>query len=122
MPDFHISTEDISFDGSVLKALLFDEEGEAHDAEIDLNNILGNDKGSFSWGGSGSPPFLRNCVTNFPTPGIIDSAQGVSFTLESADNYPVLLTRLLDGEGDAHDADINLSERLSDINGEFHFE
>lgn len=64
MPDFHASAEDIQVDGSVLKARLIDVEGESHDAEIDLNNILGNDDGSFAWGGGGksSLPYFGNRV------------------------------------------------------------
>ena len=54
MPDFHASAEDIQVDGSVLKARLVDVEGESHDAEIDLNNVLGNNDGSFAWGGGGN--------------------------------------------------------------------
>lgn len=53
MSDFHASAEDTQLDGTTLKARLLNGEGEHQDAEINLDDILGNQEGSFSWGGSG---------------------------------------------------------------------
>ena len=42
---FHNSAEDIHLDGTILKANLFNAEGELQEAELDLNDVLGNDNG-----------------------------------------------------------------------------
>lgn len=49
---FHSSAEDIHIDGHHLKARLINVDGEAQDAEINLNEVLGNENGQFSWGGN----------------------------------------------------------------------
>ena len=43
---FHASAQDISLDGAVLRANLVNVEGEAVEAQIDLNSLLGNDNGT----------------------------------------------------------------------------
>ena len=43
---FHASAQDISLDGTVLRANLFNVEGEAVEAQIDLNGHIGNDNGT----------------------------------------------------------------------------
>jgi hypothetical protein len=46
---FHYSAEDIRIDdGHILRARLQRGDGEWNDAEIDLNNHIGNDNGTFS--------------------------------------------------------------------------
>lgn len=42
---FHTSAEDISLDGTILKANLRDVEGELQEAELELDEVLGNDNG-----------------------------------------------------------------------------
>ena len=55
---FHLSAEDIELeDGHILKAKLGNGEGEMVDAELDLNYYIGNDNGSFQWGGESEPTF-----------------------------------------------------------------
>lgn len=49
---FHLSAEDIEVDdGHILRAKLQNGDGDTVDAEIDLNHFIGNDNGSFQWGG-----------------------------------------------------------------------
>jgi hypothetical protein len=55
MPDFHASAEDMSLDNHTLKARLRDGNGEWRDAEINLNDFLGNEDGHFFWGGNSMP-------------------------------------------------------------------
>ncbi|KAF2014478.1 CVNH domain-containing protein [Aaosphaeria arxii CBS 175.79] len=106
MPDFHASAQDIELDGSVLKAHLFDVDGESHEVEIELNDILGNENGSFLWGGG----------------GFNDTAEDVHLSFEGDDNWPILRARLQNEDGDFVDADVNLAERIGNNNGEFTFE
>ncbi|RJE19926.1 CVNH [Aspergillus sclerotialis] len=93
-------------DDHVLVAQLQNEEGEMVDASIDLNECIGNNDGSFEWGG-----------VNFS-----ESAEDISFELEGDDQIPVLRARLNPAEGDPIDADINLAERISNQDGNFVFE
>jgi hypothetical protein len=60
MSGFNLSAQDVHVEGTVLKARLSDTEGNWKDAELNLNDIIGNDDGRFEWGGSGmsSCPFL----------------------------------------------------------------
>ncbi|WQF86632.1 Putative cyanovirin-N [Colletotrichum destructivum] len=103
---FHASAEDIRVDdGHILRARLFNGEGEAVDAELNLNDVLGNNNGSFEWGGG----------------GFADSAENIHFELEGGDNVPILRARLFNVEGEAIDADVNLSERIGNNDGNFHF-
>lgn len=49
MPNFHASAQDIRLDdGHILKASLTNEEGEQVDAEIDLNDFIGNSNGKWT--------------------------------------------------------------------------
>ncbi|KAK3988780.1 CVNH domain-containing protein [Cladorrhinum sp. PSN332] len=103
---FHLSAEDIRLDdGHILRARLHN--GEEHvDAEINLNDFIGNDNGNFQWGGN-----------NFS-----DSAEGISFSLEGDDNVPILRAGLKDVEGNVQWRDINLAERLGNAGGNFNWE
>ncbi|KAF2868458.1 Cyanovirin-N [Massariosphaeria phaeospora] len=102
---FHTSAKDISIDGSTLKARLVNVYGKHQDAEIDLNGIIGNNNGTFKWGDY----------------GFADSGDQISFSLEG-NNVPILRARLFNDDGEGQDADINLAERLSNYNGELHFD
>lgn len=51
-----------------------------------------------------------------------DSADDIEFSLEGGDNVPVLRARLTNEDGEQVDANVNLSERLGNNNGEFVFE
>ncbi|KAL0933835.1 cyanovirin-n family protein [Colletotrichum truncatum] len=102
---FHGSAQDIRVDdGHILKANLANVDGEWQEAEVNLNDFLGNNNGSFEWGGS----------------GFADSAEDIHFSLEG-DNVPILRARLFNVDGEAVDADVNLAERIGNDNGNFSF-
>ncbi|EFQ34514.1 CVNH domain-containing protein [Colletotrichum graminicola] len=103
---FHISAQDIRVDdGHILRARLNNENGECVDAECNLNDFLGNNNGSFEWGGS-----------NFS-----QSAEDIHFSIEGGDSVPILRARLFNVEGEAVDCNVNLSERIGNDNGCFCF-
>ncbi|GFF34723.1 cyanovirin-N homolog [Aspergillus udagawae] len=104
---FHLSAEDIRIeDGHKLVARLRRDNGELQDAEIDLNQYLGNDNGHFQWEG-----------VNFS-----ESAENVHFAIEGGGEVPVLRARLANVDGEYLDADVNLSERIENIDGRFEFQ
>ncbi|KAL5606511.1 uncharacterized protein BROUX77_003704 [Berkeleyomyces rouxiae] len=103
---FHLSAEDIHMDGSVLKARLQNSEGDWVDTEIDLNQHLGNVDGHFEWDGE-----------NFS-----GTAENIHFSIEGGGEVPVLRATLFNCEGQPTDADVNLSERITNDNGHFKFE
>ncbi|KAI5460587.1 Cyanovirin-N [Mariannaea sp. PMI_226] len=103
---FHLTAEYICLEeGHILRARLANEDGDYVDAQIDLDNYVGNNLGSFDWGGE-----------NFS-----HSAEDITFSLEGDDNVPILRAILGDGEGNQIPADLNLAERISKDNGEFNF-
>ncbi|KAK7186420.1 hypothetical protein DPSP01_013101 [Paraphaeosphaeria sporulosa] len=105
---FHYSAEEGSIrvdDNHILRARLQRADGEWQDAEIDLNNHIGNDNGSFFWDGE-----------NFA-----DSAQDVHFTIEGDGEVPVLRATLLNEDGEGIERDLNLSERIVNNDGNFLF-
>ncbi|KZM21876.1 hypothetical protein ST47_g6994 [Ascochyta rabiei] len=119
---FHYSAEDIRIeDGHILKARLQRADGDWNDSgelttlnicssantheEIDLNNHIGNDNGHFYWDGE-----------NFA-----GSAEEVHFTIEGDGSVPVLRANLVDQEGNLQQRDVNLSERISNNNGDFNY-
>jgi hypothetical protein len=60
---FHLSAEDIELDdGHILKAKLGNGDGDMVDAEIDLNQFIGNNNGSFEWGGESA---LLSCCASY---------------------------------------------------------
>ncbi|KAF7557891.1 hypothetical protein G7Z17_g273 [Cylindrodendrum hubeiense] len=103
---FHHSAEDISLeDGHILVAKLGNGDGDMVDATFDLNYYIGNDNGSFQWGGE-----------NFS-----ESSEDISFSLEGDDNSPILRATLHNVDGEGIERDLNLAERISNSNGEFIF-
>ncbi|KAK4442595.1 cyanovirin-n family protein [Podospora aff. communis PSN243] len=103
---FHASAQDIRVDdGHMLRATLLNADGEAVEAEFDLNTVIGNDNGNFVWGGG----------------DFSGSAEEISFSLEGDDSVPVLRANLRDVEGNLEHRDINLSERIGNDNGSFVF-
>ncbi|KAJ5958109.1 Cyanovirin-N [Penicillium vulpinum] len=103
---FHASASHIELeDGHILKALLRNEDGDEQESTLDLNEHIGNDNGHFHWEGG-----------DFQS-----SADNISFDLEGDDNVPILRAVLRDAEGEDHDADINLSERIGNDNGHLVF-
>ena len=52
MVNFHLSSQDIELqDGHILVAKCANSDGEYVDAQLDLNYYIGNNDGSFEWGG-----------------------------------------------------------------------
>ncbi|GAQ11556.1 cyanovirin-N homolog [Aspergillus lentulus] len=104
---FHLSAVDIRIeDGHVLVARLRRADGELQDASIDLDNCLGNDNGRFQWDGV----------------GFSHSAEDVHFAIEGDGEVPVLRARLANADGEFQSADVNLSERIENIDGQFVFQ
>lgn len=68
--------------------------------EIKLTGV-----GSFEWGGE----------------GFSGSASDIEFAIEGDDNVPILRAKLSNGDGEDVDADVNLSERIGNNDGSFHF-
>ncbi|PHH52600.1 Cyanovirin-N -like protein [Ceratocystis fimbriata CBS 114723] len=103
---FHQSAEDIELhDGHILKARLRNGDGDLQDAEIDLDRCLANVDGRFEWGGE----------------GFHSVAEDISFSIEGDDNVPILRAALFNCEGEPVRADVNLSERIHNENGNFEF-
>ncbi|KAJ5626610.1 hypothetical protein N7528_004037 [Penicillium herquei] len=103
---FHKSS--VSFvleEDHILKAVLYTDDEEEHESTLDLNGIIGNDDGHFSWGG-----------VNFK-----DSASNIELNIEGDDEVPILRATLISMEGEEIDADINLAERISNDNGDLVF-
>ncbi|KAJ5716571.1 hypothetical protein N7493_008482 [Penicillium malachiteum] len=92
-------------DDHILKAVLRTDDDEEQESVLDLNGIIGNDDGHFSWGG-----------VNFQ-----DSASSIELNIEGDDEVPVLRATLISMEGEEIDADINLAERISNDNGNLVF-
>ena len=102
---FHSSAEGITVDHHILRAQLRNEDGNNVEAEINLDDYVGNNDGRFEWGGN----------------GFSQTAENIHFSIEGGDSVPVLRARLQNLEGDFVDADLNLAERFSNENGRFVF-
>ncbi|KAE8167870.1 Cyanovirin-N [Aspergillus tamarii] len=104
--NFYESAIDVRVEGPVLFARLRTIDGEEVDASIDLNQHLGNSNGSFEWGGA-----------NF-----FETAENVHFNFEGDDNVPILRAELQNEAGELQPADVNLGERIINVNGQFEFQ
>ncbi|KAK6826760.1 hypothetical protein RU639_004498 [Aspergillus parasiticus] len=104
--NFYASAQDVRLDGPVLIARLRNENGDWEDAHIDLNRHIGNEDGRFVWHGE----------------NWFASAVDVEFRFEGADNVPVLRALLRNRGGQLVPADINLGERLINVDGHFDFQ
>ncbi|KAI9052069.1 hypothetical protein LZ554_004322 [Drepanopeziza brunnea f. sp. 'monogermtubi'] len=104
---FHASAQDIRVeDNHILKATLTNAAGEPVEAELDLNDCIGNQDGRFEWGGQ----------------GFSDSGQNFSFSIEGGEaDLPILRGELSNVEGEPVACDINLSERIENRDGELVF-
>ncbi|KAB8215586.1 Cyanovirin-N [Aspergillus novoparasiticus] len=103
---FHLSAEEIEIrDNHILWARLRNGDGDLQDAEINLDEFLGNDDGHFQWDGE-----------NFS-----QTAEDVHFAIEGDEEVPVLRAVLLNGEGEPVESNVNLSERINNDNGAFVF-
>ncbi|KAE8324366.1 Cyanovirin-N [Aspergillus sergii] len=104
--NFYASAQEVRLDGSVLVARLRNDNGDWENAQIDLNDHIGNDGGRFVWRG-------KNWFA---------TAEDVEFGFKGADNVPVLSALLRNRGGQLVLADINLGERLINVDGHFEFQ
>ncbi|KAF8534143.1 Cyanovirin-N, partial [Trichophaea hybrida] len=105
---FHLSSQESTLridEGRYLRGVLYDANGNPSDSEIDLDAVLGNDNGYFQWDGE----------------GFSGSAQNVTFSIEGGGQVPVLRALLCNEDGEYVPADVNLSERIENQNGQFTF-
>ncbi|KAI9644019.1 hypothetical protein NHQ30_007371 [Ciborinia camelliae] len=101
---FHLSAEDIRVDDNhILRARLRTENGDWEDAEMDLNQVLGNQNGMIHWDGQ-----------DFSL-----TAENVTFHIEGGASVPVLRTWLRSIDGEEFSRDVNLAERIGNDNGRF---
>ncbi|KAM0435854.1 hypothetical protein ACHAPT_002745 [Fusarium lateritium] len=106
MVNFHLSSEDIELeDGHILVAKCGNGDGDMVESRLDLDYYIGNDGGSFSWGGE-----------NFS-----HSASDIELSIEGDDNVPVLRAKLGNGDGEEFDANVNLAERIGNDGGNLVF-
>ncbi|KAK6209077.1 Ubiquitin-conjugating enzyme E2 4 [Pestalotiopsis sp. IQ-011] len=92
-------------DGHFLRARLQRVDGEWVDAEINLNEHIGNENGSFQWNSS----------------GFANSAEDIYLSVEGTGPVAVLRARLRKEDGEWENRDLNLSERLGNNDGGFHW-
>jgi hypothetical protein len=120
---FHYSAENIRVDdGHILRARLQRADGEWEDAEIDLDQFIGNVDGMYH-GYLWQAIRIDNMAGHFQWDGenFSHTAQGAHFAIEGDGSVPVLRAELFDAEGNAHSRDVNLAERVSNNNGQFNF-
>jgi hypothetical protein len=119
---FYHTAEDIRIDdGHVLRARLQTADGEWNDAEIDLNQHIGNDNGKKDVQTQHDP--CSSVVGHFvwDGEGFANSAEDIEFALEGDGDIPVLRATLMDEEGNGETRDINLGERIINNDGNFHY-
>ncbi|KAJ5586718.1 Cyanovirin-N [Penicillium hispanicum] len=103
---FHTSAVGFDLhDDHILRAILRNEDDEEQESELDLNTIIGNENGEFSWGGE-----------NFQA-----SATSIELHGEGDEGIPVLRALLGNLDGEEVPADINLAERIGNDNGNLVF-
>ncbi|KAI1851206.1 hypothetical protein JX266_003281 [Neoarthrinium moseri] len=104
--NFFATSQDIRLeDRHILRARLQRVDGEWVDAEINLNDHIGNDNGRFAWDSA----------------GFADSAEDISVSVEGAGPVCVLRARLRNESGEWQDSDLNLSERMANNDGGFYW-
>jgi hypothetical protein len=122
---FALSAEETRLDdGHMLRARLQKADGEWVDAELDLNTVIGNDDGMWTDRSAPSKPYAYNRLKgSFRWNGVnfSESADDITFSIEGGDAVPVLRATLTNMEGNGVDANINLGERIQNIDGAFVF-
>ncbi|KAJ2975660.1 hypothetical protein NQ176_g5399 [Zarea fungicola] len=99
---FHEGASNIRVDdGHILRATLRNNNGEEVEAELDLDQVIGNNNARFQWGSA-----------NFS-----QSAKDISFSLEGGANVPILRANLGGAPDEYSPADVNLAERIRNDNG-----
>lgn len=124
---FHLTSSDLrveSHDGrSYLVGRATRADGSHNDVRLNLDEILGNDNGQY-------PPLEPQLPSpNFKTghfrwdgENFTGSARNVSFSIEGGGAVPVLRAELQNAEGHFQGADVNLSERVENVNGDLVFQ
>lgn len=102
---FNASAQNIRIEGNNLVATVSNDAGHQADASLDLNAIIGNDDGRFSWGGA----------------DFVSSAENITLSIEGDAGVPILRAQLKNIAGDLVDADLNLAERIANDNGQLVF-
>ncbi|KAF7906807.1 hypothetical protein EAF00_001085 [Botryotinia globosa] len=118
---FHLSAEDIRIDDNhILRARLRNENGDWQDAEMDLNQYIGNEDGMIHWDGVNYKSSLSlNCHCLTLRIDFSHSAENVTFSIEGGGQVPVLRTFLRSRDGEEFSRDVNLAERIENHNGQF---
>ncbi|KAJ5934242.1 hypothetical protein N7466_003789 [Penicillium verhagenii] len=98
---FHESSKNIKLDGWKLCASLRRLDDVWVERVLSLGDFLGNNDGNFQWGGQ----------------NINQSAQNP--TLVYWEGYPILRASLQDNEGNYHQRDCNLSDKIGNGHGRF---
>ncbi|CUS12783.1 unnamed protein product [Tuber aestivum] len=80
-------------------------DGSWKDVKFDLDNVVGNADGRLTWGGQ----------------GFTETSSNVRFNFEGGGNVPVLRARLRNAAGGEQESDLNLGERLTNVNGDLVF-
>ncbi|RPA94952.1 Cyanovirin-N [Choiromyces venosus 120613-1] len=103
---FYVTSENIRIEQSNGRNYLVGrarrEDSSMKDVRLDLDEFIGNHGGRFEWGGK---DFTR-------------TAENVRFNFEGGANVPVLRAILKNAEGNPMDADLNLGERIKNIDGD----
>ncbi|KAI1411087.1 cyanovirin-N family protein [Hypoxylon sp. FL1857] len=92
-------------DGHYIRASLQKVDGEWVEAEINLNDHIGNENGRFAWDSA----------------GFADSAENIRISIEGDGPVCVLRAQLRDVNGELQDSDLNLSERMANNDGSFYW-
>ncbi|EFE32816.1 glutamine-serine-proline rich protein, putative [Trichophyton benhamiae CBS 112371] len=101
---FHESAREVRIeDEYFLVAELRNDNGDYVTARLDLNSVLGNFNGNFSWG--------ERDFSN--------SASNIWLQFDEAINLPILRATLTTSGGDQVARDVNLAERIANNNGCF---
>ena len=97
---FHLTSRAVRIEGAYLHAECREREGVYRANRFNLDRCIGNDDGAFAWGGVNFSHSARNVVFMFP-----------------------FLTAELKGcDSQWHDAEIDLSQRIENINGALRYE
>ncbi|EGD90629.1 hypothetical protein H112_02093 [Trichophyton rubrum D6] len=101
---FHETAREVRIeDDYVLVAELRNDNGDYVTARLNLNEVLGNFNGSFSWG--------ERDFSN--------SASNIWLQFDEATNLPILRATLTTSNGEEVARDVNLAERITNKNGCF---
>lgn len=124
---FHLSSKDLrveTHDGrSYLVGQATREDGSHNDVRLCLDEILGNDNGQCPpLGPQSSFPNFQAGHFQWDGENFTGSAQNISFSIEGGGAVPVLRAELQNAEGHYQGADVNLSERVENVNGNLVFQ